>query len=684
MGNFKVFADAVNHQFGKMCGSNTKLYLADIERDDLWNAYIKAFPEGTNPMFRERTEHDCQTCRTYIRNFGNIIAIKNNKLVSIWDNYKLLPEPYCTVSKEMSKLVRLVMPKSILLAREANMGSVCNVEENEKGNMMWHHFYGTMPRHFVDKENRNELMAQSKTKWGSLLRAFRTFTRESIETTLELIKSKENPLYRGTEYLDAVKLIKKLKTGFDSLHTVSEKKLYTWEMSVKNPNITGIRTSVIGTLLQDISEGVPIDEAVGSFEHKVAPANFKRSSALVTKSMIELAQKKIIELKREKSLYRRHAIISDLTINNTLFADKSAKKAMHDDPFASLLKNAPTSLRSHSGKGNGEDVSAEVFFTSIVPRAISMEVLFEHTHEGNLCSIIAPEYADAPNLFKWDNGFSWTYNGNVTDTLKERVQKAGGQTDAYVRFSLEWFNTDDLDAHAYEPRGNHIEFGNKGHVHLSSGMLDVDMNVNAESTEPVENIIWTDKNKMPVGTYELKVHQYTNRNQKRDAGFVCEVECNGIIHTYAYDKEVRQSEFVTVCKFHVLKDKTVNIENVLQPKLRASTKWGLKIGEFHPVDLAMLSPNFWDDQKAGNKHWFFMLRDCVNEDQCRGFYNEFLAQDLHAHRKVFEHLGAKMMIAANNNPEEQMSGLGFSSTLHAQLKCRVNTDQGRREYNIQF
>jgi hypothetical protein len=82
----------------------------------------------------------------------------------------------------------------------------------------------------------------------------------------------------------------------------------------------------------------------------------------------------------------------------------------------------------------------------------------------------------------------------------------------------------------------------------------------------------------------------------------------------------------------------------------------------------MLSPNYWDDFKVGNEHYFFMIDGCANEQVARGFYNEFLSEDLSAHRKVMEMVGSKMKTATS---ESQLSGLGFSSTQRGHLVCKV-------------
>ena len=50
------------------------------------------------------------------------------------------------------------------------------------------------------------------------------------------------------------------------------------------------RNTVIGTLVQDLSAGVDLEVAVKSYETKVAPQNYKRPTALITKAMVESAK----------------------------------------------------------------------------------------------------------------------------------------------------------------------------------------------------------------------------------------------------------------------------------------------------------------------------------------------------------------------------------------------------------
>jgi hypothetical protein len=71
-----------------------------------------------------------------------------------------------------------------------------------------------------------------------------------------------------------------------------------------------------------------------------------------------------------------------------------------------------------------------------------------------------------------------------------------------------------------------------------------------------------------------------------------------------------------------------------------------------------------------------VIDGCKTPDDVRGIYNEYLTQDLMQHRKVFEVLGAKTKCQPS---DDQVSGLGFSSTQRQELNFSVTTRDGKKK-----
>jgi len=126
---------------------------------------------------------------------------------------------------------------------------------------------------------------------------------------------------------------------------------------------------------------------------------------------------------------------------------------------------------------------------------------------------------------------------------------------------------------------------------------------------------------------------------------------------------------VTVAKVEYKKSTGFRIVSSLEASMSTKDIWGITTNKWVDVETLMFSPNYWDEQKGtGNKHYFFMLNGCINATNPRGFYNEFLNEELAKHKRVFEALGAKTRV---DDSAVQLSGLGFSDTQRNSVYARV-------------
>ena len=651
---FKDFKLAIQRQFKLM--SKGPLYEVEVDKDLLWDTYLNSFPVGTNPIYKERAEHDCQCCKHFIRTIGNVVSIENGKLVSIWDVN--ISGHYQVVADILSNLIKSSSIDNIYLHTERHVGTTVSCKQTENGVKTWEHFYVQLPGHIVTPEIGIGLTkAEAGTTKEVMLRSLEEISVEALETVVDLIG--QNSLYRGEENRFAVETFLQLKKEFNEAH---DKDIFCWHKSRYNtPAISRIRNTVIGTLLVDLSIGVDLEGAIRSFESKVAPANYKRPTAPITKVMIEKAKIKLDELGLTSALDRRFAVLEDISINNVLFADREARKQMNDI-FDELTNQTSSNIHNLD---KVEEVGIEDFIANILPKATSLELMFENRHSSNLVSLIAPSDFTAKGMFKWPNNFSWSYAGEMADSIKERVKNAGGNVEGDLRCSLSWFNYDDLDLHMIEPDKTEIFFGRKISIH-TGGNLDVDMNAGSGKTRnAVENICYPNRRKMEEGTYTLYVNNYCKR-ESSDVGFEAEIEFDGTIHHFSYASAVVKN--VVVAEIEYSHKDGFKIVKHLPSTQTVKNIWNIPTQTFHKVSLMLLSPNHWDEKFVGNKHYFFILERCLNDGKARGFFNEFLSEELNTHRKVFEVIGSKMKV---ESAENQLSGLGFSSTQRNSVMCKV-------------
>lgn len=663
---FIRFKKDVEVAFNNMISDN--LFVVNVDKDLLWMAYLLSFDDPD-----ERQRHNCNACKSFIRHYGKVVAIDplTYETRTFWDDVH--SPGFEKAAQEMAKLVKQAAICNIFVQDVDEFhGCDHNVQLLPDGTTRtWHHLYVTIPERFkFNKRNlgfdtvdgyRGDVRARKEV----LERSIKELTNESVETVIDLIE--DNSLYRGAEFLKGLQEFLRIKKAAPTSNLSN----YCW-LNYKS-QVAKIRNTAMGALLINLSEGMDLERAVRAYETIMAPSNYKRPTALITRKQIEAAQKTVEELGLTDALPRRHARVEDISVNDVLFVNRDTKAKMKGGMFESLMSQTTVNPKTFT---KAEEVSVDKFLKDILPGSTDVSILVENRHISNFVTLTAPENPDAGHLFKWNNNFAWVYNGSLADSFKEKVKAAGGNVDGFMRASLHWFNLDDLDLHVVQPVGGEIYFGNRHGI--SGGTLDVDMNVSCPVRDAVENVIWTDPAKWKPGTYTVYVDNFCKR-ENVDLGFEVEIEINGELHKFNYDKMVVGK--VEVANIIVNRDKTISIKPIISEgsiSVKSTKEWNIDTMKFQKVSCIMFSPNYWEGNEVGNKHLFFMIEGCKNPDPVRGFFNEYLRSDLERnHRKVFEALASK---AKTEYSDDQLSGLGFSLTQSNDVIVKVNN----KSFKIKF
>lgn len=664
---FKEFKELFQKNFKKISKDSDTLFEVAFDKDEFYNLYLDSFPAGTNEVLRERREFDCSCCRNFLKNFGNVVIVKDGAVQNVWQ-FETGDSKYQPVIDALAEYVNSKEITDIYVTKEAKIGTNKNLERHEDGSITtWHHFYLELPKRLVSNHSKtiDTIKGDAKSLRGVFKRSLDEISIDSVDTVLELIN--QNSLYKGEEWKTVLEKFLEYQRQYATLTTDEEKELFAWERVNTIGGVIGrIRNHSMGTLLTNISEGMDLDLAVKKYEAIVAPDNYKRPKPIFTKKMLEDAKKTVADLGYMDSLPRRFSNLDDITPNNILFTNKDSAKRIGGDVFDEMVAEVAIDPKKFS---KVEEVPVQEFIGNVLPKAKELEIFIENRHNNQFVSLIAPQNKEAPTMFKWDNPFSWAYSGNITDSsMKDRVKSAGGSVEGVLRFSIQWndydFDKNDLDAHCVEPKGNHIYFQRKTNRD-TSGQLDVDIIDPKKGVIAVENITWSDITKMEEGTYRFFVRNYSNRGGRR--GFRAEIEFAGEIFEFDYDQEVRED--VPVAEVTYSKTTGFSIKEKLPSSTSSRKVWNVDTNQFVPVSVTMYSPNYWDEQEGiGHRHVFFMLKDCINDEKPNGFYNEFLKRELEEHKRVFAALGSKMAVA---DVEDQLSGVGFSTTKRGDVLVKV-------------
>ena len=708
----KKFNQQLQKQFAEMCKSG-KLFRASLSGQQVWDLYLNSFDE--DPKFRdpESSEHKCNLCKNFIRRYGNIVSVDENYKIStifdvdaeeefipvakaLSDNIKkskisqvffetfaelnILPYEKCTKN---SVLFQLGVDKNVkrYTKEEAEKFGVVKPNEIKEFN----HMHLFLPKEFVDASGKSieSIMHDYRDAKNLFQKGMETISLDTLILVKDLIN--QGSLLDGTTHLYKIEQFIPLKEEYDAL-PATERDNWLWVKSYELPFAKFVN-ELIGTLCTELSEGKELNKACQSWNQRVDPANYMKVTAPFTERMKQDAIKTVKELGCEESFKRRFATIDDIKVSEILHSNVGKGEIKSVSIFDGVKS---TSTRHKRNEFDGiEEVSIDKFMKDILPTCTSIEALLRNTHDGNMVSLTTANNPDSKPIFKWSNNYSWTFNGNLAgkSQIKDAVKSKGGKVDGVLRFSIMWAEGDmsdnsDLDAWATEPNGTHIGYSagyrkDNGNNRTSmSGQLDIDI------TQPssfgykniVENIAWDNASKMKDGTYKFWVNQYADRGSR---GFKAEIEFNGEIYSYEYNKKVAGN--VQVAEV-TLNNGIFDIKHFLPETSSTKEIYGLETNQFHKVNLVCLSPNHWGDNNVGNKHYFFMLQDCKSPTSIRSFHNENLIPELASHRKVMEVLGSTNMI---DSPKKQLSGLGFNSTVKDELVVKLSGSH-KRTVKIKF
>src|SRR6056297_1432371 len=264
---FSKFNKRVQKNF-KELSSKSVMYYTGVDKDELWNLYLDSFPAGTNEIFRERRKHDCSCCKQFIRAFGDVVFISNQKKVSIWD-FDTKSSTYQPVVDAMSKFVRSKPIKDFFITKEKGFGVEKNYEKTDKDVLTWYHFRIDLPKslRYSGPKTDESIKAEYRENKNVFKRSLEEISKDSIDTVLDLIFQKS--LYKGDEWKGVLKKFLGLQKEYEKS---TNKDNFCWVTSYDvGPVISKLKNHSIGVLLSDISSGMDLNDAVARYEKIVAP-----------------------------------------------------------------------------------------------------------------------------------------------------------------------------------------------------------------------------------------------------------------------------------------------------------------------------------------------------------------------------------------------------------------------------
>lgn len=149
--------------FNEMTKDTEHLYVVSLDKDKLWNLYLDSFPAGKNDIYRVRREYDCSCCRSFIKNMGNVVKIKNGIVSTIW-GFRTDDDTYQPVLDVLDSYVKSCAVSDVFFSNVDHFGTLENYETDATGRVhKWEHFFLNIPQKFIVSRGKSIPDAQEIT-----------------------------------------------------------------------------------------------------------------------------------------------------------------------------------------------------------------------------------------------------------------------------------------------------------------------------------------------------------------------------------------------------------------------------------------------------------------------------------------------------------------------------------------
>lgn len=408
-----------------------QLFTTDAVTDDLvkdrniWSVYLEAFPP------EERQHHNCHACRRFIQTYGTLVylATDGTPVSPFWNTEA--PGTTQAAVNALREYVESRRVTGVFLTSEAKWGQAVTG--------IWTHLNVVPVKDHVFKSkvlSAHQAMAVKRENYTNVCRGLAEFDLELLKKAQLLLQT--DSLYRSEKVLGPVEWLYKLQLSINHLRGNKRNNL-VWAAVASAPDgFCHPRSSMAGTLLSDLAEGLSVEDAAAKFKAKMDPVKYQRPVAPPAEGTIAQAEKLVAQLGIERSLERRYLRLDEVV---AMWKPKQEEiKPAGAGVFDHLRQKNKTATPMRLPEVT---MTAVKFAHEVLPTAERMTLHVPDRHPG-YTALVTAVHPDAPPILLWDreearNPVSW-YFWVTTPTSRQFNLVPGTmvEVEALTRSPAEW------------------------------------------------------------------------------------------------------------------------------------------------------------------------------------------------------------------------------------------------------
>ncbi|MGH1263470.1 hypothetical protein ACQVWE_14295 [Bacillus cereus] len=393
------FEQSVKNFFDVAIESGKKLFTTNV--GELYEIYLDNLPAEA------RQHYTCNACRTFINRFGGLVTIDEDGTMNsaMWNqgNTPTFFKPAVTAMKQAVLNARV----NGVFIPDARVLGIPRTGE-------WTHLSVALPQTLVNRSvirTAHQVTAEKLEDFKMLIRALMEYSVDVVDQAVGLLKTES--LYRSEKCLGTAEWFREVHEKRDSVKNSRHKENIVWLAVATAPTgFCHVRSSMIGTLLDDIASGMSFDSVSRRFAEKMHPLQYQRPQAAPSAGNIAQAEKIVEKLGIQKSLIRRFARVDEL---KTEWTPKGKTETMKNS--GGIFSHIQSKDKKELPKMNVPPVTMtwRKFMETVLP--LAEEIEYQVKSVDNFSAILTASYEDAPPILQWDkeeqrNPFSWyVYSG---------------------------------------------------------------------------------------------------------------------------------------------------------------------------------------------------------------------------------------------------------------------------------
>lgn len=351
----------------------------------LFDAYIRNLPA-------DQGIHDCSACRRFIEAYGGLVMIGEDG-----DTIPIMvigecPSFYETSFRAIYAVVKRAKVTGVFLSSEKIWGTPVTGP--------WTHFSAVPPVARVFKERAltaGQARAAKREDFRTVAAALPDFSPHVLSEAMRLLEA--DALARSEKFIAPIQWLQDLHEKRGATKNARTRDNLLWRAIASAPDgFCHPRSSVTGSLLEDIAAGMAFDDVKARFDAKMHPLRYQRPQAAPSAGTLAQAEKLVAQLGIAGSLDRRFARLDECVL---IWKPTPPKVGAGSDG----------AVFGHiQAKGLAEPVALDLptqtmtwvkFARMVLPDAEKLEL--HVPARGNFMGYLTAQNADAPPILKWDS-----------------------------------------------------------------------------------------------------------------------------------------------------------------------------------------------------------------------------------------------------------------------------------------